>query len=278
MGVGRIEFAEDALLANWMLEDLQDIGLTSSYTAADVEALAMVITDLIGNRVFDLRRRRIYELKRLQQVILERGLAEGESFDLFAILNDNWAFANRATLTHGQRFRYGLRSSNDAFANRNAGEVEYSSILHDSEGFAEYVHSSIVGNNGSQSFSAGIDIGYYAIQREHINDFLNRSDQGWRADVSLAYNRVWLPNSRTTFSWINEFTASRYLSYNTGLEFGEDPFFVSAELQSSWSVRYFIDYHWTIRAAVGAAAQYYENTGRYRLDPFIRFNMFYFLF
>lgn len=85
-GLGRIEYAEDALLANWMLENLRETGVIGNFTPDDITALARTITDIIGNRTFDLRRRRIYELDQLQSTVRKRGLADRESFPLFAIL------------------------------------------------------------------------------------------------------------------------------------------------------------------------------------------------
>lgn len=137
-GLGRIEFAEDALLATWMMQDLRDAGVINTYSAEDLEFLARTITDIIGNRVFDNRRRRIYELKQLTQTLLESGLVEEESFDLFAVLNDNWAFANRATLRHGSLFRYGIQGAADGRIRRDT-EQDNQRIVNLSGGaFLEY--------------------------------------------------------------------------------------------------------------------------------------------
>ena len=107
-----------------------------------MEALARSITFIIGNRVFDLRRRRIYGLEQLQQTLLERGITQEESFQLFAILNDNWAFANRATLTHGNRFSYGLSSSSNGFIERFEEQEDTDRNLEvEVGGFAEYTRA-----------------------------------------------------------------------------------------------------------------------------------------
>lgn len=235
LGMGRIEFAEDALLARWILQDLQTAGVTDRYTGDDVEALARTITDIIGNRVFDFRRRRIYELKQLQQTLLDRGITQAESFELFAILNDNWAFANRATLTHGNRFAYGVQTDLNGTFSRNITEDDmYRNIDNTYGAFADYVHSRIVpNNNGSHSFGARIDLNANLEEDEAIGS------------ASLNYTRTWLPNSRTTFGWSNTLVARRFLT--PGFR-GDNPYFQPAEsLTSSLIVNYFISYQWTFR-------------------------------
>lgn len=107
-GGGRIEFAEDALLANWMMDDLLEVGAIDSATPEQRLALAQRVTSIIGNRTFDFRRRRIYELQQLQQLFQEENIGVSDDFLLFAVLNDNWAFANRATLPHGKQWTVGV--------------------------------------------------------------------------------------------------------------------------------------------------------------------------
>jgi len=277
LGSGRIEFAEDALLANWMLEDLQTAGITSNYTAEDVEALALTITDIIGNRVFDFRRRRIYELEQLQKTLLNRGVTQEETFQLFAILNDNWAFANRATLTHGNRFSYGL--STNSFGNIERWletDVTDRNLNLELGGFAEYTRSRIINNNGSVSLSAGLQLDHYIRLSKRNGEDTENDREGWSGNLFVSYERTWLPNSRTEFSWINTFSVNRILQTNVGFDFRE--FLNRERLSSRLQMDYFINYQWSFVARVGFNLQHERSSDQLRFEPYFSFDTNYFFF
>jgi hypothetical protein len=277
LGSGRIEFAEDALLANWMLEDLQTAGITSNYTAEDVEALALTITDIIGNRVFDFRRRRIYELEQLQKTLLNRGVTQEETFQLFAILNDNWAFANRATLTHGNRFSYGL--STNSFGNIERWletDLTDRNLNLELGGFAEYTRSRIVNNNGSVSLSAGLQLDHFVRLSKENEEGTENNREGWTSDLFLSYERTWLPNSRTEFSWVNTFSVNRVLQTNVGTDLSR---FINRErLSSLLEMDYFINYQWSFVARLGFDLQHERNLEQLRFEPYFSFDTNYFFF
>jgi len=276
-GKGRIEFAEDALLANWILEDLQAAGTTSDYAAEDVAALALTITDIIGNRVFDFRRRRIYELEQLQQTLLERGVTQEESFQLFAILNDNWAFANRATLTHGNRFSYGVETSASGIIIRQP-EEDYTDRDLDIEfgGFAEYTRSRIINNNGSTSLTTGLQLGHY-IDLSKVNSEDTENDaQGWSGELYLTYSRTWLPSSRMKYSWNNTLAVTRI--FQTNADVGSGNFFAHERLNSRLLMQYFINYQWSFAAIVGFDLRYERAPDQLRFMPNFSFRTNYFFF
>ena len=270
-GLGRIEFAEDALLANWMLQDLQAAGVTTDYSSEDVKALATTITDIIGNRIFDFRRRRIYELKQLQQTLLERGITQEESFELFAILNDNWAFSNRATLTHGNRLAYGLQANiigtfSRSFSSTEPERRERIEYIYDA--FAEYTRSRIVrNNNGSRSLGVRAGLTTTPERDEAL------------AMVSLNYTRTWLPNSRTSFDWSNTLMTRRYVTNNDPR--GDNLYiFPSESIISSLTVNYFISYQWTFQLRVSGQAFYrpeYEPAAFFPIPAFAEQPTFEFL-
>jgi len=291
LGTGRIEFAEDALLAGWMLDELQATGVTANYTDEDVEALARTITFIIGNRVFDLRRRRIYELEQLQQTLLERGVTQEESFQLFAILNDNWAFANRATLTHGNRFSYGIQTNVQGQSDREIRIDEKERFLDNTYGvFADYTRSRIVkNNNGSHSFSARVSLDYYQDFAQFDEEDTQDVSGGWAADASLNYTRTWLPNSRTTFSWSNTLATQRYLRSNYGRDrVGSTTTLFTDAFSSVLLVDYFINYQWTFQLGAGFQAWHRPEQDRligafggkqtFGFQPLIQFRTNYFFF
>ncbi len=291
-GTGRIEFAEDALLARWMLQDLQTAGVTSDYSAEDVQALAETITFIIGNRVFDFRRRRIYELEQLQQTLLERGVTGEESFLLFAVLNDNWAFANRATLTHGNRFAYGVQSEIRGNSLRESffDTKTKRRFLDNTYGlFTEYTRSRIVkNNNGSNSFTARLDVNYYQEFEKFNSEDTENVSGGWQGIASLNYTRTWLPNSRTTFRWSNTLSYRRFLQSNYGIDRTGGAFFGNQfrdNFVSSLFVDYFVSYQWAFRLQAAAEAYHIpaQETGPFRertfgFYPQIQFSTNYFFF
>ena len=290
-GTGRIEFAEDALLAGWMLDELQATGVTPNYSDEDVEALARTITFIIGNRVFDFRRRRIYELEQLQETLLERGITQEESFQLFAILNDNWAFANRATLTHGNRFSYGLQANIQGGSNRDLVNDERFRTLDNTYGlFADYTRSRIVkNNNGSHSFSARAGLDYYQDFEQFDDDDTQAESGGWAVSASLNYTRSWLPNSRTTFRWSNTLSTERYLQTNYGFDrVGFTDVIFTDTFRSGLEVDYFINYQWTFSLNAGLLAWhmpernlpvgFFRGEQVFGVQPFVQFRTNYFFF
>ena len=278
-GTGRIEFAEDALLATWMMQDLRAANIIDHFTNEDVERLARTITDIIGNRVFDLRRRRIYELRQLNQALLETRLVGEESFDLFAILNDNWAFANRAVLQHGSRFRYGFQGIADGEIQRDEERDNNRLVALSGGVFAEYEHHRIVArNNGSHGMGARVDL-LHLFQGSQIADAdfgVNR--QWWQANLSLFYRRVWLPNSRSRLSWMNELLFNEPISSNVGSLPSNSLNFNRTSLRSTLFVDYFLTYNWTIRINANLRTEQLQNPDRFTLAHAISFSTRYFLF
>jgi len=273
-GKGRLEYGQDALLANWMMKDLGDAGVISAYAPDQVEALAKTITDIIGNRTFDFRRRRIYELKRLQQTLFDNGLVEEESFDLFAILNDNWAFANRASLPYGNRFRYGLSGS---LTSNNYYPVDEDALVRTSNSirtgaFAEYINAKIVNNNGSSQWIFNMEGNYVDFERIDFDGELFRS--GWQVESSVAYRRTWLPTSRMFFNWTTTVSWNHYFPNGNEMQQMHFDSFTRTYLFTGFNVEYFMNYQWTIDLQLGAFASYRyaieENNITFRPDISIR--------
>ena len=243
-----------------------------------MEALARNITFIIGNRVFDLRRRRIYGLEQLQQTLLERGITQEESFQLFAILNDNWAFANRATLTHGNRFSYGLSTSSNGTIERFEEQEDTDRNLEvEVGGFAEYTRSRIVNNNGSAVFTAGLQLAHYLDLSKANEETTENISEGWMGELYLTYNRTWLPNSRTVFIWENTFATGRILQTNAGRD-NSYQFFYQERLWSSLRTTYFVNYQWSFTAELGFNLFYYRDRDRVSFNPHFSFRTNYFFF
>jgi hypothetical protein len=93
-GKGRIEIVQDAQMALYILNDLEKEGLLNGPVAADVALnLAKLITEINNQRIFDSRKKRIYELTRIESFLRSSGLADKTDIRHFTIINDNWALA-----------------------------------------------------------------------------------------------------------------------------------------------------------------------------------------
>lgn len=275
-GWGRIEFAEDALLANWMLQDLAAAGVVQSYGPEEAETLARTITDIIGNRTFDRRRRRIYELEQLYQTLIESGSVAEESFPLFAIINDNWAFANRTVLRHGQMFRYGAEVGNAGQRATLSNNAVRRTLDNRVSLFTGYERARIRNNNGNGSWILWASLDRYFEHSRFDGEETDLDAFGWYFFGQAAYTRRWLPNSRTLLSWSNRLLYSKYweqrgpIASNPLLLFPLRP-------SSSFNLEYFIDYHWSFQLDANVTALYRSADERFYIAPTFQFSTRYFI-
>jgi hypothetical protein len=110
IGKGRMERVQDAQTALFILNDLQQQGLLQgSVTKEQAFAFAQFITDINNRRVFDFRRRRVYELTRLDSFLKSSGLAPVTGIRHFTTINDNWALALNAPRMAGWNVFFRLR-------------------------------------------------------------------------------------------------------------------------------------------------------------------------
>jgi hypothetical protein len=275
-GVGRIEFAEDALLAKWMMEDLQAVGVVEEYGIDHIHALARTITDIIGDRTFDFRRRYIYRMKALTNTLLESGLVKDESIELFSVLSDNWLFANRTTLPHGKRLTYGI--SGTGFHSLRDGKQEVPNQLFRAEGglFAAYTSARIINENGGDQWSAGLEGRYlHRSNKYDDNPWLITADT-WLASVYLSYQRRWLLSSRTSLGLNNRISGIHFFNDPVFVNISQDPW-TTINAQSNFIMEYFIAYHWTLEARVGVNASY-RHQDIFAVQPRLYLTTRYFVF
>lgn len=273
-GKGRIEFAQDALLANWIADDLLESEVIATATPEQRELLAQRITYIIGNRTFDFRRRRIYELQQLEQLFREENIVVENDFLLFAVLNDNWAFANRATLPRGQRLQFGVDASN-VYGNSSSPTVSDVFVL-EGRPYVSFTTASIKNNNASRVWGAEL-AGYY--REDLINTPVGLAN-GYGVAVSLSHEYIWLPISRTTLRWRSTVTGqlseeARFYNFDTD-KFDGQLLRLSTEL--NWD--YFISYNWRLVLTAGMVGSWGSNeffTTRI-INPYINFSTRYAIF
>ncbi|HMQ47999.1 MAG TPA: hypothetical protein PKA00_11445 [Saprospiraceae bacterium] len=265
LGKGRIEFAEDALLSTWIFEDLLEAGVISQASSEEIESLARVITSTIGRRVFDNRRLRIFELKQLNDFFVGNGLKE--SFDLFAVLNDNWGFAQRLTLPTGTQFRYGV-SGNLALLDRfknSSPDIDFQ-IRNNSMGlYSSWVNGRMIQTNRSvnQTIRTGIDYDIEYIVNEGTF-FSTDNTRTWAVPhASWERSWTWYPNSRVMWQAFQRIRGSyRIPLSDSSLPDVELPGSeISVVSQTAFSMRYLFNYNWSLEASasIRLRGNYLEN-------------------
>ncbi|HEV7330037.1 MAG TPA: hypothetical protein VGN63_03270 [Flavisolibacter sp.] len=249
IGKGRIEFVQDAQMAVFILEDLQRQGLLQR--AVDAETyieFARIITDMNNRRLFDFRRRRIYELSRIVSFLRDKGLVTTPDIRSFVTVNDNWSLAFNPPRNSGTiyfvklkpSFQWGndIRKSNDppiaweseidrrsvglspviGFETykptslkwqRNAGvAVSYERFWN----WSNYRYKSDTGNSESDNSSTN---GFYALNAFYGIGFYPNNRTVLNASASLAANyytrNYWTLNPQFLFS------TSYFLGYRTRL-------------------------------------------------------------
>jgi hypothetical protein len=105
IGRGRIENVTDAQMAMYILNDLQKQGLLSFPPDGQTyNELAKLITQINNRRIFDYRRKRIYELTQIDSFLKNKGLATSTDIRHFTTINDNWTFAFNPYRFSGSRW------------------------------------------------------------------------------------------------------------------------------------------------------------------------------
>ncbi len=249
-GIGRIEFAQDALLANWMMDDLLEQQVIGATTPEQRELLAQRITSIIGNRTFDFRRRRIYELQQLQQLFTEENIAIDNEFMLFAVLNDNWAFANRAALPRGKRWQFGVDAG--GLYHYQSQPIAGDDFTVSGRPYANYTSGKIIGNNASSIWTAELSAYYQTGLDGATLPFAEGESYGGVA--SLNHRLVWLPISRTTLSWTNQIAGQLGTRIPNGAQDGLKENRLNFLSVLTWD--YFVTYNWSFVLNVGVAGQF----------------------
>ena len=277
-GSGRIEFAEDALLANWMMDDLLEAGVIDAPTPEQRLALAQRITSIIGNRTFDFRRRRIYELQQLNTLFAEEGIATQDDFLLFAILNDNWAFANRATLPHGKRIQYGIDAN--TLYSYNSTPISFDQFFLSGRPYLNFQHAQIRHNNASTVLEVEIGAFYEEVLDDGSDQFpiFNLRPQ-FGANLAFNHRYIWQPVSRTTLEWTN-LVSFNYEDFKSDVVFipNEERLFVVARSGLQWN--YFINYNWRLTLNAGLQYQSSSTEGQSQnvFNPFLNLQTNYAIF
>lgn len=225
LGKGRVERVQDAQMALFILNDLSKQGLLrNGFTSGQAYALSTLITDINNRRVFDFRRRRIYELTRLDSFLQASGLTGKTDIRHFTTLNDNWAFAINPFRLSGANWyvrlqpQAGYVRSNSSLGkttvtDRGKSEGQFVSIS-PVAGYERYVAKSL-----KWQHNHGVSLSYrngrswldntYTQNGISNGSSISAGQNTWTANAF--YELGFFPNNRTQLSTALNIQATRYV-------------------------------------------------------------------
>jgi hypothetical protein len=93
-GKGRLENVSDAQMALFILDDLKKAGkIKGTVSKEKAAAFASLLTQVYNKRIFDFRKRRMYEMEQINAFLKTNKLIDADDITVFNIISDNWAFA-----------------------------------------------------------------------------------------------------------------------------------------------------------------------------------------
>lgn len=94
IGHGRLEYVSNSQMALFIIDDLQKAGKIKGSVPADkVYKLTELITQLYNTRVFDYRRRRNYEVGKIDSFLTENKIISSNDITVYNIIADNWNYS-----------------------------------------------------------------------------------------------------------------------------------------------------------------------------------------
>lgn len=102
VGFGRVFDSGDAQLTHYIIEDIREIcGLTRDLSPQEFQEITEWITHIKNQRVFDFRKKRIYEITQLDSILQRMNFIENTDVNYYTSLYDNWLYAYRQPRYNG---------------------------------------------------------------------------------------------------------------------------------------------------------------------------------
>lgn len=116
IGKGRLEFVSNAQMGLYILEDLKKAGkIKGTVSAEKASEFCNLITQIYNKRIFDFRKRRMYELNQLDSFLVTNRIVNVNDITVFNIISDNWAFAIQPNAIDGVYHQSGTLTIAHAF-------------------------------------------------------------------------------------------------------------------------------------------------------------------
>ncbi|MEP6794871.1 MAG: hypothetical protein ABJB16_11130 [Saprospiraceae bacterium] len=261
-GHGRLEPVSDVTMALFLLKDVIDIGLDpQAIHQEDVIAFGKLMATVRNQRIFDTRRKRIYELRTLYDFMLTKGWVLPNDPGFFTVLTDNWLYNFGTSRYSGNRWTY-------LFIPRLSPNVNSSNQTDNTNS-----------ENKNQSYSGSLSVMYEHnkpqslyrnFRRIHhlqagVFNYINISNEdkitysSFLGEFSNEIGYSWYPNTRT-----NIYTALHadysYLKYIDVQDIGDQNDQHKIDLSLSGSSTYFLSYKTQLNLSAGI--HYVQNTGK----------------
>jgi hypothetical protein len=261
-GHGRIEPISDVTTALFLLQDANALGLDlSDISQDDAFAFAARMAVARNQRIFDVRRMRVQELRDLYAFMQQRDWVVANDPGFFTVLTDNWLYNALPSRFAGKRWTFTANPGITYLSERSTydlqpGFFESSTLLLSGYLEAEFqkdkprsLHHDIFRRH---SWSAGVNA---TSGDEFVTSAMNSN---FIVATRHTLGRRWIPNNRTAVIG----TLGLDLSYREYLT--RPPFSIKknqsvAYVNASLSSNYFISYR--TRFTVGAELQYGYSDG-----------------
>jgi hypothetical protein len=126
-GKGRIEMVQDAQMALYILNDLEQQGLINApVDHQTINSFAQLITQINNRRVFDFRRKRIFELTQIDSFLRNKGITSSADIRLFTTINDNWSYGYNPLRSSGSDWFFRLIPFYGFNIDKNSNPPDYS--------------------------------------------------------------------------------------------------------------------------------------------------------
>jgi hypothetical protein len=266
-GKGRIEPVQDAQMALFIINDLAQQGLLQKKADAETTLeLAQLITDINNRRVFDFRRRRIYELTRIDEFLRSKGLVEKTDIRVFTTINDNWALAFNpvrfagtswfARLQPSVNFSRGARNNTLGNTKTNLSSRGETFILAPVIGVERYIPVNLHWQRNMGANISWSRMDFHTVEKFQSGSGVNEevrnfAPAAWNAQ--LFYNVGFFPNNRTIVQAGTELLAAHRVPNNSWNQIKSE-----SEIRPTLnlSADYFISYNTRLSLNVNGAYRY----------------------
>ncbi len=193
-GKGRIEPISDLWQSYYILKKLKEQSLLKrDLKEEDVLRLANLASSLKNKRFFDFRLRKIAEMKSIDSLMHEEGLAQETNVAYFSTINDYWNFASIHERYSGNEIKFLLRPEYDGSWYKNSNQEDYDTHRTSITPELAYENNKVINLFFDRAFWCKNS--YHFLLNQKNDDYSNLL-----VDLSAGYRLSYYPNFRTTVS------------------------------------------------------------------------------
>lgn len=254
-GKGRIEMVQDAQMALYILNDLEQQGLINApVDHQTINSFAQLITQINNRRIFDFRRKRIFELTQIDSFLRNKGITNSTDIRLFTTINDNWSYGYNPLRSAGSDWFFRLIPFYGFDINKNSNLPDYS--LQQSTntfgvrpeiGYENYKPINLKWQRDlGASFSWSYDRHYFTVKNTNSGTTSKFKSSGdlMQSQLKLFYGLGYYPSNRSKVNG----------TLNLSGSIGEGAYSINPSID--FSADYFISYRTRLSAYLSTIYQY----------------------